>query len=104
MTSAQTLVVKIGTSSLTGSTTGQFALSTLAALVETLCTLRHQGHQVVLVSSGAVGIGCRRLQLTERPKTLAMKQDLGNGLIQGRKQIIVDTHETTLPHRRYGLL
>jgi glutamate 5-kinase len=82
----QTLVVKIGTSSLTGTTSGQFALSTLANLVETLCTLRQQGHQVVLVSSGAVGIGCRRLQLTERPKTLAMKQAVaavGQGRLMG---------------------
>jgi glutamate 5-kinase len=89
VTSAQTLVVKIGTSSLTGSTTGQFALSTLAALVEALCTLRHQGHQVVLVSSGAVGIGCRRLQLTERPKTLAMKQAVA-AVGQGRLMRIYD--------------
>jgi glutamate 5-kinase len=85
----QTLVVKIGTSSLTGGGTGQFALSTLAALVETLCTLRQQGHQVVLVSSGAVGIGCRRLQLSDRPKTLAMKQAVA-AVGQGRLMRIYD--------------
>ena len=89
MSSVQTLVVKIGTSSLTGTTPGQFALSTLAGLVETLCTLRHQGHQVVLVSSGAVGIGCRRLNLTERPKTLAMKQAVA-AVGQGRLMRIYD--------------
>ncbi len=89
MSPVQTLVVKIGTSSLTGTTSGQFALSTLAALVETLCTLRHQGHQVVLVSSGAVGIGCRRLNLTERPRTLAMKQAVA-AVGQGRLMRIYD--------------
>ncbi|MBD2106451.1 glutamate 5-kinase [Nodosilinea sp. FACHB-13] len=89
MSSVQTLVVKIGTSSLTGTSTGQFALSTLAALVETLCTLRQQGHQVVLVSSGAVGIGCRRLNLAERPKTLAMKQAVA-AVGQGRLMRIYD--------------
>ena len=89
MSPIQTLVVKIGTSSLTGGSTGQFALSTLAALVETLCTLRQQGHQVVLVSSGAVGIGCRRLRLNERPKTLAMKQAVA-AVGQGRLMRIYD--------------
>lgn len=89
VSSVQTLVVKIGTSSLTGTTSGQFALSTLAALVETLCVLRQQGHQVVLVSSGAVGIGCRRLNLAERPKTLAMKQAVA-AVGQGRLMRIYD--------------
>lgn len=68
-----TLVVKIGTSSLTKST-GQLAIAVIATLVETLSTLRAAGHSVVLVSSGAVGVGCARLGLVERPKTMAMKQ------------------------------
>lgn len=84
-----TLVVKIGTSSLTGPTFGQFALSTLANLVETLTILRTQGHRVVLVSSGAVGIGCRRMNLQERPKTLAMKQAVA-AVGQGRLMRIYD--------------
>jgi glutamate 5-kinase len=70
----QTLVVKIGTSSLTQPETGLLALSTIASLVETLSLLRRQGHQVVLVSSGAVGVGCARLGLGERPRTIALKQ------------------------------
>ena len=70
----QTLVVKIGTSSLTQPETGQLALSTIATLAETLSQLRRQGHQVILVSSGAVGVGCTRLGLTERPRTIALKQ------------------------------
>jgi len=89
VSSGYTLVVKIGTSSLAGPGLGQFALSTLANLVETLCTLRSQGHQVVLVSSGAVGIGCRRLNLPERPKTLSMKQAVA-AVGQGRLMRIYD--------------
>lgn len=89
MSSGRTLVVKIGTSSLAGPGLGQFALSTVANVVETLCTLRNQGHQVVLVSSGAVGIGCRRLHLAERPKTLAMKQAVA-AVGQGRLMRIYD--------------
>ncbi len=68
------IVVKIGTSSLTNSDSGHLALATVARLVEVLCQLRQWGHQVVLVSSGAVGIGAARLQLTSRPQALALKQ------------------------------
>jgi glutamate 5-kinase len=79
----QTLVIKIGTSSLARPETGQLALSTIAALVETLCKLINQGHRVVLVSSGAVGVGCSRLGLTERPKKMAFKQAIA-AVGQGR--------------------
>lgn len=70
----QTIVVKIGTSSLTRPTTGKLALSTIAAVVETLTRLRKAGNQVVLVSSGAVGVGCMRLNLSERPRKMPLKQ------------------------------
>lgn len=67
---SQTLVLKIGTSSLTQPDSGDLALSTLARLVETLTQLRRQGHRLVLVSSGAVGVGCARLGLSDRPRRL----------------------------------
>ena len=69
----QTIVVKIGTSSLTQKN-GQIAIATIASLVETLTTLHQRGHRIVLVSSGAVGVGCVRLNLTERPRKMALKQ------------------------------
>lgn len=86
---SQTLVIKIGTSSLTHPQTGFLALSAIAALVETLSRLRHQGHQVILVSSGAVGVGCARLGLTERPKSIAMKQAVA-AVGQGRLMRVYD--------------
>jgi glutamate 5-kinase len=70
----QTVVVKIGTSSLTQVDTGKLALSTVASLIETLTRLRSQGHRVVLVSSGAVGVGCARLNISDRPRKMALKQ------------------------------
>ncbi|MEO0541986.1 MAG: glutamate 5-kinase [Cyanobacteria bacterium P01_A01_bin.105] len=70
---SQTLVIKIGTSSLTRSG-GQLALATMAQLVEILSHLQHQGHRVILVSSGAVGVGSARLQLPVPPQTIALKQ------------------------------
>ncbi len=78
-----TIVVKIGTSSLTQPETGMLALATIASLVETLSRLRQQGHRVVLVSSGAVGVGCARIGLTERPRTIALKQAIA-AVGQGR--------------------
>jgi glutamate 5-kinase len=92
---AQILVVKIGTSSLTQPQTGQLALSTIATLVETLSQLRRQGHQVILVSSGAVGVGCARLGLTERPRTIALKQAVA-AVGQGRLIRVYDDLFTTL--------
>ncbi|QYX33554.1 glutamate 5-kinase [Sphaerospermopsis torques-reginae] len=91
----KTIVVKIGTSSLTQPETGQLALSTIATLTETLCNLRQQGHNVILVSSGAVGVGCARLGLTERPKAIALKQAVA-AVGQGRLMRIYDDLFTTL--------
>jgi glutamate 5-kinase len=90
-----TLVVKIGTSSLTQSDTGHLALSTIARLVETLSQLHRQGHRVILVSSGAVGVGCARLGLTERPKTISMKQAVA-AVGQGRLMRVYDDLFTAL--------
>jgi glutamate 5-kinase len=86
---ALTIVVKIGTSSLTRPNSGELALSTIASLVETLCQIRQQGHYVVLVSSGAVGVGCRRLGIAARPKSLAMKQAVA-AVGQGRLMRVYD--------------
>ncbi|MEL6495410.1 MAG: glutamate 5-kinase [Cyanobacteria bacterium J06623_7] len=85
--SPQTIVVKIGTSSLTQPT--GIAIATIASLVETLSYLRSQGHRVVLVSSGAVGVGCARLNLPERPRKMALKQAVA-AVGQGRLMRIYD--------------
>ena len=86
--SPQTIVIKIGTSSLTRAT-GQIAIATIASLVETLSSLRRDGHKIILVSSGAVGVGCVRLNLKERPKKIALKQAVA-AVGQGRLMRIYD--------------
>lgn len=91
----QTIVVKIGTSSLTQARTGNLALSTLATLVETLTHLRQKGEQVVLVSSGAVGVGCDRLGLSERPRNITLKQAVA-AVGQGRLMRVYDDFFTCL--------
>ncbi|MEM8603986.1 MAG: glutamate 5-kinase [Cyanobacteria bacterium P01_H01_bin.121] len=90
-----TLVIKIGTSSLTKAQTGHMALATIASLVEILCELRQTGYPVILVSSGAVGVGCRRLGISERPKSIARKQAVA-AVGQGRLMRIYDDLFTSL--------
>ncbi len=91
----QIIVVKIGTSSLTRPETGQLALSTIASLAETLCNLRRNNYKVILVSSGAVGVGCARLSLNERPKIMAVKQAVA-AVGQGRLMRVYDDLFTSL--------
>lgn len=92
---SQTIVVKIGTSSLTQPDTGYLALATIAQVVDTLSRLRRAGYQVILVSSGAVGVGCMRLGLTERPRTISMKQAVA-AVGQGRLMRVYDDLFTAL--------
>ena len=92
---ARTLVVKIGTSSLTRPDTGYLALATIGRLVETLCQLQRLGHRVILVSSGAVGVGCARLGITQRPKAIALKQAVA-AVGQGRLVRVYDDFFTAL--------
>ena len=71
----QRIVVKVGTSTLTG---GQPSLSVerITDLVQQLVALRHTGCQVVLVSSGAIAAGRERLGQPLLPKAVPAKQML----------------------------
>lgn len=60
------IVVKVGTSTLTYKT-GKMNIARIAKLVSVLSDLKNEGHQVILVTSGAIGVGASRLRLTERP-------------------------------------
>jgi len=61
----QTIVVKIGSSSLTNSQ-GEIDDEKLKEHVDAIATLHHEGHTVVLVSSGAVAAGFKKLRLSEQ--------------------------------------
>ncbi|MGL4800137.1 MAG: glutamate 5-kinase [Cellulosilyticaceae bacterium] len=67
------IVVKIGTSSLTHPN-GKTNLNKMEKLARVLTDLNHQGKEIILVSSGAIGVGARRMQLKERPQALELKQ------------------------------
>ncbi len=66
------IVVKIGSSSLT-SFQGEISLKKLENLVNQIVKLKDEGHEVILVSSGAVAAGYRKLGFIDRPKNTARK-------------------------------
>lgn len=67
------IVVKVGTSTLTREN-GALNLHNMDHLTRTLSDLHGMGHEIVLVSSGAIGVGTGKLGLSERPRELRMKQ------------------------------
>jgi glutamate 5-kinase len=69
-----TIVIKLGTSSICDEETHLPLLSNLSLMVETIVKLRSLGHKVVLVSSGAIGVGLRRLSMDKKPKKLSAIQ------------------------------
>ena len=70
---AHRIVVKLGTHVVTHDGV-ELALGRIMDIVEGLARLRHAGREVLLVSSGAVGMGMRVLGLKERPRSLGLRQ------------------------------
>ena len=70
---AQRVVLKLGTRVLTHAD-GRLALARLFAVVEAAAELRAAGKEVLLVSSGAVGLGCDALGLAKAPEELSERQ------------------------------
>lgn len=68
------IVIKVGTSSLVHEETGEIDLLRMEQLVRIICDLKNKGKEVVLVSSGAIGVGRKALGLKKRPGTLPVKQ------------------------------
>ena len=67
------IVVKVGTSTLAHET-GKLNIKRTDALCRVLSDLKNAGHEVVLVSSGAIGMGVGKLGLKEKPKDIPTKQ------------------------------
>lgn len=68
------IVIKIGTSSLTHRETGRLNLTKLEVLVREISDLCNQGKEVVLVSSGAIGVGSAAVGFKGKPEALEQKQ------------------------------
>ena len=67
------IVVKIGTSTL-AHPTGHLNIRRVEQLCRALSDMKNAGHEVILVSSGAIGMGVGKLGLLERPKDIPSKQ------------------------------
>lgn len=93
------IVIKIGSSSLVHSDTGRLDYVKLEKLVRFLCDLRNQGKDVILVSSGAIGVGAMTLGLVNRPKTTSLKQAcaaVGQGqLMMTYQKLFSEYHQTS---------
>ena len=67
------IVVKIGTSTLAHAT-GRLNIKRIEQLCKILSDLKNAGHEIILVSSGAIGMGVGKLGLPARPRDVAGKQ------------------------------
>jgi len=69
------IVIKVGTSSLAHNT-GRMNLVKMDRLSMMISELINRGHEVVLVSSGAIAAGLNKLNMKERPNVMGIKQAL----------------------------
>ena len=67
------IVVKIGTSTL-AHPTGHLNIRRVEELCKTMADIKNAGHEMILVSSGAIGMGVGKLGLRERPRDIPTKQ------------------------------
>jgi len=95
---AQRVVVKVGSSSLTKAGGGLDA-DRIDVLVRHISARVARGHQVVLVSSGAIASGLPSLGLTRRPRDLATQQaaaSVGQGLLLAHYSAAFAEHGLTV--------
>lgn len=69
------IVVKVGTSTLTYGT-GKLNIRRVEHLCKVLSDLKNAGHEIVLVSSGAIAMGVGKMNLAEKPTDIPTKQAL----------------------------
>ena len=69
------IVIKVGTSTLTHST-GKLNIRRVELLCKVMSDLKNAGHELVLVSSGAIAMGVGKMNLTRKPTDIPSKQAL----------------------------
>ncbi len=94
---ARRVVIKLGTAVLIGEANG-IAHSRLSSLVKSIAELKRAGREVLIVSSGAIGLGAERLKLERRPQVLPLKQACA-AVGQGR---LMSLYSETF--ERYGIV
>ena len=83
-------VVKLGTSLLRGKTS-----AAIDGFASSIAAAQHRGDRVVLVTSGAVGLGCQRLGLAHRPESLLSLQAaaaVGQGYLMALYERAMERH------------
>lgn len=73
ITQAKRIVVKVGTSTLTYEN-GKVNLRRMETLCKVLSDLQNSGREIILVTSGAIGVGVGKLGLRERPEETEKRQ------------------------------
>lgn len=67
------IVIKVGTSTLTHPS-GRMNLRLVEKLCRVISDLKNEGHEMILVSSGAIGMGVGKLSIAKRPEDIPTKQ------------------------------
>jgi glutamate 5-kinase len=96
VTHSKRVVIKVGSSTLTGSAGHDLDETAVEALTNVIATLRSRGAEVVLVSSGAIAAGLAPLGLKVRPKDLATQQaaaSVGQGRLIASYNRAFDAHD-----------
>ncbi len=92
------IVIKLGTSTIVHPETGDINYTKLEKLVRFVCDLKNQDKEVVIVSSGAIGVGVSTLGMAKRPKTTSLRQAcaaIGQGqLMMVYQKLFAEYHKT----------
>ena len=89
------LVIKIGSSTLTGKAGSALNVDAVNKLVDVVATIKSKGDEVVIVSSGAIAAGLAPIGLSSRPKDLASQQaaaSVGQGLLIAKYNEALNRH------------
>jgi len=96
--SSKRIVIKIGSAILVDTETGQLREGWLESLSDNIASLKADGKDIVIVSSGAIALGRSRLSLLGRTLSLAEKQACaaaGQSLLTRAYETALDTHSIT---------
>lgn len=92
------IVIKVGTSTLTHAN-GNLNLKRIKEIVRVISDIKNSGKDVVLVTSGAIGVGTARLKLRQRPTEVREKQAaaaIGQSILMGIYDKFFSEHNYTV--------
>jgi glutamate 5-kinase len=96
---ARRVVIKVGTAVLMSDKSAGIAADRFLAVVGSIAELKRSGREVLLVSSGAIGLGAERLGLPRRPQLVSLKQAcaaVGQGRLMSLYSEAFDRHGVSI--------